>query len=114
MPATAPVVADLAAERFAALGDAAAVDVTVGLPAIDDGRAAELRPFLPGSVGDAIRRRAIGVAAAAAATAAQQPWHNDDEQEDRWQPLTDAAGGGRSGWLPASTNVDGGGVDIHV
>src|SRR5215204_2051497 len=117
MAAASPVVADLAGERLAALADAAAIDIAVDLTAIDDGRAAEPGPFLPRRIGDAIGRRTVGIAraaAAAAATAAQQPRQDDDEQEDRWQPVTECVGGTQGGWLPASTNVDGGDVEIHV
>src|SRR6187431_555486 len=105
MAAASPIVADLARERLAALGDAAAIDVAVGLSAIDHGRAAELGPFLPSGVGHAIGRWAVGMAratAAATATAAQQPGYDEDEQKGRWQPVTECVGGTQGGWLPAS------------
>src|SRR5262249_4631030 len=76
MGAPVPVGADLAGEGLAALGEAAAVDVAVGVAAIDHGRAAELGPFLPGGVGHAVGGRPIGIAgarAAAAAAGAEQP-----------------------------------------
>ena len=117
MAAASPVVADLAGERLAALGDAAAVGVAAGLAAIDHGRAAEPGPFLPGGVGHAVGGCAVGVAAAgalAAAAAAGQGPGNEGEQKDRWQPETERVGGTQDGRLPANTNIDGGGVEIHV
>jgi hypothetical protein len=117
MAAASPIVADLAGERFAALADAAAVGITAGLAAIDDGRAAEFGPFLPGGVGNAVGGCAIGIAAAgalAAAAAARQGPGNEDEQKDCWQPVTERVGGTQGGRLPANTNIDGGGVEIHV
>ena len=72
MAAASPIVADLAGERFAALGDAAAVCVAADLAAVDDGRTAEPGPFLPGGVGDAVGGRAVGVAAAGALAATRR------------------------------------------
>src|SRR4029077_16595051 len=106
----------LAGERLAALGDAAAVGVAADLAAIDHGRAAEPGPFLPGGVGNRVGGCAIGIAAAvlAAAAAACQGPGNKGEQKDRWQPVTERVGGTQDGRLPANTNIDGGGVEIHV
>src|SRR5438477_3994181 len=74
MSAACPIAADPTAERLAALVDAVAIGVAVGMAAIDHGRAAEARPFLPGDQRGTIGRRPVGIAEAAAvrATAASE------------------------------------------
>ncbi len=93
--AGAPIVADLAGQRLVALGDAAAVHVAVAVAAVDDRRAAEPGPFLPGGVGDAVRRRPVGIAMPPGATAGRQQQRQKRDQKECWQPLTWGAGGAR-------------------
>ena len=114
MTAASPIVADPTAQRFAALGDAVAVGITVGDAAIDDRRAAKLRPLLPRDVGSTIAGRTFAVSALTAALAATTADQSECQKEDGRQPETDRTGGAATGRLPTNTNIDGGAVEIHV
>ena len=106
MAAASPVVADLAGERFAALGDAAAVGVAADLAAIDHGRAAEPGPFLPGGVGDTVGGCAVGQPPVRG-RCRSQPRSMKQGEQDRWQPVTERVR--NAGQAAASnTNIDGG------
>src|SRR5437667_119562 len=83
-----------------------------GLAAIDDGRPAKPRPFLPCGVSDAVGWWTVGIAAAALGAAAGG--QHQDKQKDCWQPGTERVGGTQDGRLPANTNIDEGAVEIHV
>src|SRR5206468_1036345 len=105
-------VADPAVQRLAVLVHAGAVGVAVGSTAVDDGRAAEAGPLLPGDEGCPVAGWLIGVAMATISAAARGQSEQEKSQEKEcWQPQSGRGAGTRKARLPAHMNIDEGAVD---